>query len=107
MWRILGAGTKFRRLDAAPAILAWLAGARSVPDLEAGRLQLARAVVADEIVARADVVDAQAIGARVTLADVALEHVGVVHDIFPLAVLESALGDSLPTRLTTARWLHR
>ena len=79
----------------------------SVPDCEARRFQLARAVVADEVVPRADVVDAQAIGARVPLANVALEHVGVVNDVVALAVLEATLGDGLPTRLTTAWWLHR
>jgi hypothetical protein len=59
-----------------------------VPDLEASRVELAGAQVAEEVVARVDVVDAQAVGAGVALTDVALQERGVVNDRIATAVLE-------------------
>jgi hypothetical protein len=78
-----------------------------VADGDPRRLELARALVAEKIVARVDVVNPEAVGARVALADVALQERGVVDERFAAAIGEAALGHGLPTRLTTARWLHR
>ncbi len=78
-----------------------------MPDFEACLLHLAGARMAEEIVPGVNVVDAQAVGAGETLADVALEQRRVVDDRVATPVFEPALGHGLPTRLTTARWLHR
>ena len=72
-----------------------------------GLLQLARALVAEEVVARDDVVHAQALGAGEALAHVALQQVTVVDDVLAATVLEPVRADVLLARLAADRRFHR
>lgn len=74
--------------------------------LESGVVQLASALVTQEVVAGVDVVDPEAVGTRETLADVALEQRFVLDEVPPAAVAETAFVDRLPAGLTTTWWLH-
>src|SRR6185295_14377863 len=65
-----------------------------------GLLEPLGALVAEEVVTREYFVDLEALRASIALTDVALQETLVAHHTLPLAVVQEALGDGPPARLT-------
>ena len=80
--------------------------AGSVTPLTRHRHQLARALVAEEVVAGQDVVDLEAFCAGEAFADVALQEARVVHDLVAFAVREWAGLGRPTTRLAVGGRFH-